>query len=121
RAEAISRQGADKVISADRAARPFALRVARADGTARRDLARAVIDASGTWTQPNPAGADGLPADGEIDQAARIAYGVPDVLGRQRARYVGRHTLVIGAGYSAANVLPDLVRLADDEPRTAAT
>jgi thioredoxin reductase len=121
RVRAISRHGIDKVLSPDRADRPFALRVAGADGTVRRELARAVIDASGTWTQPNPAGADGLPADGEIDHAERIAYGVPDVLGRQRALYAGRHTLVIGAGYSAANVLLDLVRLADDEPRTAAT
>jgi thioredoxin reductase len=118
---AISRQGIDKVLSPDRAARPFALHVARADGSLRRELARAVIDAAGTWTQPNPAGADGLPADGEADHAERIAYGAPDVLGRQRAHYAGRHTLVIGAGHSAANVLLDLVRLADDKPRTAAT
>ena len=47
-----------------RQARPFVLSVATAAG-ARRDLARAVIDASGTWTNPNPLGADGLPAEGE--------------------------------------------------------
>jgi hypothetical protein len=28
---------------------------------------RAVIDASGTWTGPNPVGGDGLPAAGEAD------------------------------------------------------
>jgi hypothetical protein len=121
RIQAISRHGIDKVVTPDRQARPFDLRVVRADGSVRRDLARAVIDASGTWTNPNPAGADGLPADGEIDHADRIAYGVPDVLGRHRALYAGRRTLVIGAGYSVANVLLDLDRLAGDDPRTSAT
>jgi thioredoxin reductase len=121
RIQAISRRGVDKVVSPDRQARPFDLRVVRADGSVRRDLARAVIDASGTWTNPNPAGADGLPADGEIDHGERIAYGVPDVFGRQRAAYAGRRTLVIGAGYSAANVLLDLARLAGDDQRTSAT
>jgi thioredoxin reductase len=119
RVQAISRRGADKVLSPGREARPFELRVIRADGAERHDLARAVIDASGTWTQPNPAGANGLPALGERDHADRIAYGMPDVLGRHRATYVGRRTLVIGAGYSAANTLIDLARLADDEPRTS--
>ena len=33
--------------------------------------ARAVIDASGTWRQPNPAGADGLPALGERRRRGR--------------------------------------------------
>ena len=43
---AISRQGMDKVVSAGREARPFVLSIATAGGM-RRDLARAVIDASG--------------------------------------------------------------------------
>jgi hypothetical protein len=38
----------------------------------RRDLARAVIDASGTWATPNPLGANGLPAEGEVTFADRI-------------------------------------------------
>jgi hypothetical protein len=77
-----------------------------------------VIDASGTWTTPNPLGADGSPVDGEAEHVDRIAYGLPDVLGRDRATYAGRATLVVGAGHSAANVLLDLARLADHDPRT---
>ena len=40
------------------------------NGVESRLDARAVIDASGTWTQPNPAGADGYPAMGERAAAA---------------------------------------------------
>lgn len=121
RVEAISRLGIDKVVSKGRETKPFRLRIARPDGGVREDLARAVIDASGTWTTPNPLGAVGLPAEGEAAHADRIAYGMPDVLGRDRASYAGRRTLVIGAGYSAANVLIDLVRLARDDPQTSVT
>ena len=49
--------------------------------------------------------------------ADRIAYGVPDVLGRDRATYADRRVLVIGGGYSAANVLLDLARLAETDHR----
>src|SRR5262249_4796827 len=118
RVTAISRYGLDKVVSRGREERPFILSVATAIGS-RRDLARAVIDASGTWSTPNPLGASGLPAEGETELADRIAYGIPDVLGRRRALYEGRTTLVVGAGHSAANALLDLARLAEDEPLTS--
>lgn len=119
RIAAITRSHIDKVAARGRAERPFRLRVEHADGAVRHELARAVIDASGTWTQPNPIGADGLVASGEREHAARIAYGMPDILGRDRALHTGRTTLVLGAGYSAANVLLDLVLLAETAPRTA--
>jgi hypothetical protein len=80
--------------------------------------ARAVIDATGTWGHPNPLGANGLTAIGEQEQAQHIFYGIPDVLGRHRARYAGRRTLVVGAGHSAANALLGLAELARVEPAT---
>jgi thioredoxin reductase len=120
RVAAIGRHGLDKVISRGRDARPFALSITNAKGRGRRELARAVIDTSGTWTTPNPLGAGGLPAEGEEIFRDRIAYGIPDVLGRDRADYAGRATLVLGAGHSAANVLLDLDRLAERSPGTAA-
>ena len=116
---AITRQGADKVLSKGRDTKPFVLAVSNGNGTVRRDLARAVIDASGTWTAPNPLGAGGILAEGESENADRIAYGIPDVLGRDRAAYEGRTTLVVGAGHSAANVLLDLARLAEHDPATS--
>ena len=118
RVTAISRLGLDKVVSKDRGARPFVLEIATPAGM-RRELARAVIDASGTWNSPNPLGADGLAAQGEEALKSRLAYGIPDVLGKQRALYAGRTTLVVGAGHSAANALLDLNRLAEDVPSTA--
>lgn len=114
----ISRWGADKVLSKARETRPFMLVVETANGT-RRDSARAVIDASGTWQMPNPLGAGGIAVEGEAENADRIAYGIPDILGRDRALYAGRTTLVAGSGHSAANALLDLARLADAEPGTA--
>ena len=119
RVTAISRHGLDKVVSRGREERPFSLSVSTANGT-RRDLARAVIDASGTWASPNPLGASGLPANGEIEFVGRIAYGIPDVTGRDRALYAGRTTLVVGAGHSAANALLDLAGLAESAPSTSA-
>lgn len=121
RVVAIARRGADKVASKARATKPFQLEVALQGGVRRTDFARAVIDASGTWTTPNPLGATGLPASGELENQAHIAYGMPDILGRDRKTYAGRRTLVIGAGYSAANVLLDLDRLAQDSPQTSVT
>lgn len=108
----------DKTRTIGRAERPFVLRVRDAAGSVTDILARAVIDASGTWGQPNPLGASGLPALGE-DEAAEFMVGpLPDVLGRDRTRFAGRRTLVVGAGHSAANTLLNLARLAEEEPRT---
>ena len=84
-------------------------------GNVRRDLARAVVDASGTWATPNPLGASGLLAVGEAEYSDRIAYGIPDILGRDRHLYAGRKTLVVGSGHSAANALLELAELTKDE------
>jgi thioredoxin reductase len=116
--KAITRYGADKVASNGRDAKPFVLAVSNGDGAIRRDLARAVIDASGTWTNPNPLGAGGILAEGEAENAQHFAYGIPDVLGRNREAYSGKTVLVVGAGHSAANVLLDLAHLAERDPRT---
>ena len=110
---AVSRQGIDKVASRGRETKPFSLRVRKADGSERIDLARVVIDASGTWANPNPLGASGLPAAGEAEIRDRLAYGMPDILGVQRERYAGKRVAVVGAGYSAINVLLDLTKLGE--------
>ena len=77
-----------------------------------------MIDASGTWHSPNPAGANGLFAIGERNAADRIAYGMPDVLDKDRARYAGKTVAVLGAGHSAIGTLTDLARLATEAPDT---
>ena len=118
RVTAISRHCLDKVVSCGREARPFLL-IVKVGAGIRRDLVRAVVDASGTWATPNPLGASGLPAVGEAEFSGRIAYGIPDILGRDRRVYVGQRTLVVGSGHSAANALLELAQLAETEPRTS--
>jgi Pyridine nucleotide-disulphide oxidoreductase len=117
RVVAVTRHGIDKLKDAGRHQAAFELRVER-DGVEERHLASAVIDASGTWTRPNPLGAGGLPAVGERAHSDRIAYGIPDVLGADRARYEGRRVLVVGSGHSALNAILDLAALREHAPRT---
>jgi thioredoxin reductase len=118
RVTAIARTGTGKVRDAGREAQPFEVRSVDAEGRETRVLARAVIDASGTWTRPNPAGASGLPALGEAAARDRIRYGMPDVLGAERTRYQNRRIAVLGGGHSAAGTLIDLARLAEEAPQT---
>jgi cation diffusion facilitator CzcD-associated flavoprotein CzcO len=118
RVTAVGRRDFDKVKSAGRDLKPFALRVASADGGEYELLARAVIDCSGTWFSPNPLGSGGYLVTGERAARDAIAYGIPDVLGAQREIYAGKTTLVVGSGHSATNAVLDLVALAGEEPRT---
>jgi thioredoxin reductase len=113
----VTRQGIDKLKDDGREDAPYQL-VVEQEGEERRYLARAVIDASGTWTRPNPLGAGGVHASGERRHADRIAYGIPDVLGSARERYAGRRVLVVGSGHSAFNAILDLVALRDSHPGT---
>jgi len=117
---AVSRVGMDKTHSRDRDARPFLVRVATSDGTVTNHHVRAVIDASGTWAQPNPLGQAGLPAPGETEAIAAglITAPLADVTGTDRDHFAGKHVLVIGAGHSAANTLISLGQLAKNEPGT---
>jgi thioredoxin reductase len=117
RVMAVSRAGFDKVKTAGRENAPF--EILYRNGTAARTLrADAVVDASGTWSTPNPAGSNGIWATGEAEHAGRIAYGMPDVLGSERLRYAGKVVAVLGAGHSAVGTILDLVKLKDAEPET---
>ena len=115
----ISRVGFDKLKTRGREDAPFEIRYQNGQGP-KAVQADAVIDASGTWHSPNPAGANGLHAIGETQAAGRIAYGMPDVLGKDRARYAGKTVAVLGAGHSAIGTLTDLARLAEQAPGTQA-
>jgi cation diffusion facilitator CzcD-associated flavoprotein CzcO len=117
----ITRFGHDKMKTPGRDTAPFVLRVRATDGHESTLLARAVIDASGTWSTPNPLGAGGIPAAGEASATDRIMYGIPAPLGTDRERYAGRRVLVVGSGHSAFNALLDLVALADLSPATQIT
>ena len=114
---AISRLGHDKVSNSRREDSPFVIQYRDASGE-HRLVVRAVIDASGTWSRPNPIGIDGLTVPGEHEAAGRIAYGIPDVIGLVRSDYAGKRVLVIGGGHSAINAALALMELQGDAPKT---
>jgi hypothetical protein len=119
RVVSVTRAGFDKMKTEGRDEAPFLVHTRSASGDESFVLARAVVDASGTYTSPNPLGASGLPAAGEASLADRISSGIPDVLGRDRSRYARRRVMIVGSGHSAANALIDLAELARQEPETS--
>lgn len=121
RVTSVSRQGFDKMKSAGRERAPFLVQFATTEGAEEYVLAQAVIDASGSYANPNPMGAAGIPAIGEGVAAGRIFYGIPDVLGADRARYAGKRVMVVGAGHSAMDALLALADLAKEAPGTQGT
>jgi len=114
---AISRLGLGLMSNEGRERAPFVVRYENGSDE-HRVLARAVIDASGTWGRPNPLGTDGLPVQGESDAADLIAYGVPDVVGARREYYAGRRVLVVGGGHSAINSVLSLLEVQAIDPTT---
>ncbi len=118
RVVAVSRRGRDRLVSDGRAEQPFVVHVVDEGGTESRLHARAVIDASGTWGQPNPAGADGFPAQGERDAAAAglLSYVPPSPA--EVAALRGKHVVVVGSGHSAMTAVIDLAELVRVEPGT---
>ncbi len=121
----VARHGYDKLKSGGkdgeaRSKAPFAITLETAAGE-QLLMASAVIDASGTYEQPNPLGASGTPALGERALADRINYGIPDVAGHDRARYANKHVVVVGSGHSAFNTLIGLADLHARAPNTRIT
>jgi hypothetical protein len=87
---AVARQDLDKVRSPGRDQLPFLVRVRDRDGQL----------AVGPET------------------ASQVTYGLPDIGGRDRNRYAGRRTVVVGAGHSAATSLLALAELQQQAPGT---
>ena len=114
----VSRAGRDLLVDSGRTSDPFAIYVHGPAGHERL-LAGAVVDASGTWTQPNPLGAEGYLALGEAENADRITYGIPDFTDSVvAARYAGKHVAVAGKGASAQGAHIGLANLAQVDPDT---
>jgi thioredoxin reductase len=114
----VGRKGRDLSVDAGRAEQPFVVHVERADGSEERIEASVVIDASGTWRMPSPAGADGLPALGEraaVD-AGLLEHRMPGI--EDASTLAGQHVVVVGNGHSAATTIGILSRVAKREPGT---
>ncbi|AXV08357.1 putative secreted protein [Euzebya pacifica] len=121
RVTAVSRLGRDLLSDTGRDTQPFVVRGTTPEGTFRLQAA-AIVDASGTITSPNPLGADGLPADGELELADHLTHAVPDTTDPATAQqHAGRHTAVVGAGHSAMTALIGLADLARSQPGTRIT
>ncbi len=112
----VSRKGRDRSVDAGRAEQPFVVHLQRADGAEERVEAHTVIDASGTWRTPNPAGADGMPALGEraAFAAGLLTHAIPTM--EDAAALADQHVVVVGGGHSAATTIGTLSRVAKREP-----
>ncbi|WP_454112341.1 NAD(P)-binding domain-containing protein [Microbacterium aurum] len=117
----VGRRGRDLLVDAGRAEQPFLVHVRDSTGAETRIEAWAIIDASGTWATPSPAGADGLPALGEQAAAAAglLSYRIP--ASEDAAAFAGRHVVVVGNGHSAATAIIELGRIAREHPDTRIT
>jgi len=114
---AVTRQGMGRTRSNGRAETPFALRIT-ANGKTTEVMARAVIDASGTYRTTNSLGSNGLDPLGLEAVADHVTSALPDVLGIDRAKFAGKNVTVVGAGHSAANTLINLSTLIQTSPST---
>lgn len=115
----ISRRRIDKMKDAGRVTLPLSSKPLSMAKTRPFWRGKPVIHATGTWATPNPVGVDGLFAPGERANQDKIAYGIPDVLGTQRSRYLGKHVAVVGGGHSAINVISGVDGPARDRPGNA--
>lgn len=111
----VAKSGCSKHTSAHREDLPFTLHFKDRAGEVQVMQVDGVIDASGTWSSPNPIGLNGLAVPGELENKANISYGLPDV--NQSQQWWGKRNLVIGAGHSAMNIVLDLLNLNGDEGR----
>jgi len=125
RVVSIGREGlwkGDWIGKPSRADVPFRLLIeSTTDGSQSICHADVVLDCSGTWLTPRWLGMGGIPAIGETQFKDRIDRHLPDISGADRLRFQGRHTLVVGGGYSAATAVVELAELANDAPDTRIT
>jgi NADPH-dependent 2,4-dienoyl-CoA reductase/sulfur reductase-like enzyme len=100
-----------------RASRPFRLLVGRPDGSEAIAHADVVIDATGTYGNPNRLGDGGIDAVNERAFEDRIERFLP-ALGGDAAGWAGRTILLTGAGHCAQTAVRQLAEFARDAPGT---
>jgi len=112
----ISRQLNDKMKSKNRVNQSFKIYVEKGDDVNIIE-AKAVIDATGTWGNPNPANSTGVWLQTEKVLADHIEYGIPDIKVNS-TKYANKKIAVIGGGHSAINTLLSLAELQRENPST---
>ncbi|MFD9626425.1 FAD-dependent oxidoreductase [Peribacillus muralis] len=105
----VAKKAHDKLKTGERDTVPFQLYVEKKVNTTVIE-AKAVIDSSGTWTNPNPILSNGIWTNAEKKLHNQIHYGIPNVEQLEN-KYQNKSTVVIGSGHSAINALLDLATL----------
>lgn len=116
----VGRQGLlkhEEIASAERGRHPFRLLLADVSGREWTETADVVIDATGTWGNPNTLGDGGIPAPGERALGNEIRRDIPD-FSRDAAEWAGKTVLIAGTGHSAQTAVRELARLAQEAPGT---
>ncbi|MEK4496612.1 NAD(P)-binding domain-containing protein [Ureibacillus sp. FSL W8-0352] len=116
---AITKLDTDKMKSSNRANKPFLIFTKNGQAT-KMYKASAIIDATGTWGNPNPAASHGVMLPSEKAARHKINYQIPNVPANI-SRYANKRIAVIGGGHSAINSLLQLVELKDAHPQTEIT
>ncbi|MFJ6414342.1 NAD(P)-binding domain-containing protein [Terribacillus saccharophilus] len=111
---AVTKDGADKLKSDNRNERAFVVHF-KNGSKLEKVRASTIIDASGTWQNPNPPYADGIWLDSSIRDS--VHTNIPAVQ-QQPELFKDKHTVVIGSGHSALNTLLNLAVLKVDYPST---
>lgn len=112
----ISRQFNDKMKTKSRVEQSFIIYFEQ-ENNIHIIEARAVIDATGTWGNPNPANSTGVWLQNEKALANHIEYGIPEI-NTNAKRYANKKIAVIGGGHSAINTLLAIAELQEENPAT---
>lgn len=117
----VSKKGRDRSVDTGRGEQPFVIHVLNQDGSEERIETARVIDASGTWENPSPAGSAGLHAIGEKAAAAAgvVGYKIPST--QDVVALAGKHIVVVGSGASAKTSIMLLARVVEQNPSTQVT
>ncbi|MCH6559065.1 FAD-dependent oxidoreductase [candidate division KSB1 bacterium] len=103
----------------ERTSYPFRILTENSAGQEQVHTADIIIDSTGVYNNPNWLGDGGIPALGELKNKPFINYQMPDVYGKDRSKFAGKKSLLMGAGYSAATVVCDFQNLIREEPATS--
>lgn len=107
----VSRQGFDKMKTVGRNRAPYIVHYVK-NNELHDIIGHAIIDATGTWSSPNPGKSSQTWLPDEKQLADRITYRIPNHL-KDQAMFKGKHIAVIGSGHSAIQSLLELTQIED--------
>ncbi|MFE8694917.1 NAD(P)/FAD-dependent oxidoreductase [Cytobacillus sp. FJAT-53684] len=113
----IGKKDTDKMKTLNRESLPFIIHT-ESNGSYKTLEARSVIDATGTWGNPNPATSSGIWLKEEKSLHEQVFYGIPNILEKEKERYANNRVAVVGGGHSAINTLLDLAKLKETYNKT---